>query len=121
MFTISVETRFWAAHQLIMPDGSKEPLHYHNWLVTADVAGEKLNDMAVVMDFHDLKAMLDNIVAGFNNNTLNDIPCFKQNIPSAENVAKYIYDKLKVALPEGVHLRSVKVVEQPGCEAKFED
>ena len=119
MFTISVETHFWASHQLVLPDGSKEPLHHHNWLVTADVASEKLNDMAVVMDFHELKQMVDNIAAEFNNNALNDTACFQQNIPSAENVAKYIYDKLKTELPEEVKLRNVKVVEQTGCSAKF--
>ena len=119
MFTISVETHFWASHQLVLPDGSKEPLHHHNWLVTADVASDKLNDMAVVMDFHELKQMVDNIASEFDNNALNDTACFQQNIPSAENVAKYIYDKLSTELPEEVKLRNVKVVEQAGCSAKF--
>ena len=61
MFTISVETRFWASHQMVLSDGSKEPLHYHNWLVTADVGCQKLNHMAVVMDFHELKKMVEEI------------------------------------------------------------
>jgi 6-pyruvoyltetrahydropterin/6-carboxytetrahydropterin synthase len=120
MFTISVETHFWASHQLLFPDGSKEPLHHHNWLVTAEVASGTLNDMAVVMDFHELKAMLDNIAVEFDNKALNQTNCFQQNNPSAENVAKYIYDKLRIQLPEGVKLRNVKVVEQPGCSAKYE-
>jgi 6-pyruvoyltetrahydropterin/6-carboxytetrahydropterin synthase len=120
MFTISVETHFWASHQLLLPDGSKEPLHHHNWLVTADVGSERLNDMAVVMDFHELKEMLDNIAAEFDNKALNETSRFQQNNPSAENVAKYIYDKLRMELPEGVKLRNVKVVEQPGCSAKYE-
>jgi 6-pyruvoyltetrahydropterin/6-carboxytetrahydropterin synthase len=121
MFTISVETHFWASHQLILKDGSKEPEHYHNWLVTAEVGSDKLNDMAVVMDFHELKQMVDNIAADFDNKALNEAPCFRQNIPSAENVAKYIYDKLRMELPESVKLRNVKVVEQTGCVAKFGD
>jgi len=120
MFTISVETHFWASHQLVLPDGSKEPLHHHNWLVTADVGSDTLNDMAVVMDFHELKQMLDNIAAEFSNKALNETGCFQQNNPSAENVAKYIYDKLRTKLPEGVKLRNIKVVEQPGCSAKYE-
>jgi 6-pyruvoyltetrahydropterin/6-carboxytetrahydropterin synthase len=119
MFTISVETRFWASHQLVLPDGSKEPMHYHNWLVTAEVASERLNDMAVVMDFHELKRMVDNIAAELDNKALNEADCFQQNNPSAENVAKYIYDKLRMKLPEDVKLKNVKVVEQTGCAAKF--
>jgi 6-pyruvoyltetrahydropterin/6-carboxytetrahydropterin synthase len=121
MFTISVETHFWASHQLVLSDGSKEPVHYHNWLVTAEVCSDKLNDMAVVMDFHKLKQMVDNIAAEFDNKALNETGCFQQNNPSAENVAKYIYDKLRTELPEGVKLRNVKVVEQTGCSAKFGD
>ena len=119
MFTISVETHFWASHQLVLSDGSKEPVHYHNWLVTADVGSERLNDMAVVMDFHELKEMVDNIAAEFDNKALNEAGCFQQNAPSAENVAKYIYDKLRTRLPQGVKLRNIKVVEQTGCSAKF--
>lgn len=121
MFTISVQTNFWASHQLVLHDGSKEPVHYHNWLVTAEVGSEKLNDMDVVMDFHELKQMVDNIAAEFDNKVLNETACFRQNNPSAENVAKYIYDKLKIELPEGIEIRNVNVVEQSGCSAKFGD
>jgi len=120
MFTVSVETYFWASHRLVLPDGSKEPLHNHNWSVTADVSSEKLDSMAVVMDFQKLKEMVDNIVAEFDNTTLNEISYFQQNNPSAENVAKFIYEKLGPKLPKGVKLQSIRVVEEPGCSAKYE-
>lgn len=119
MFTIIVETHFWASHQLALPDGSKEPPHNHNWSVSAEVQSEKLDNMAVVMNFEQLKEMLDNIVSKFDNKGINESGFFRQNNPSAENVAKYIYDNLKQKLPEGLKLRSVAVAEQPGCVAKF--
>ena len=119
MFTISVETHFWASHQLTLPDGSKEPAHQHNWLVTADVSSEKLNSMGLVMNFRRLKAMVDNIVAEFDNTPLDRIDYFQRNNSSAENVAKYIYEKLRTRLPKGLKLRSIRVVEEPGCSAKF--
>ena len=121
MFTISVERHFQASHQLILPDGSKEPVHNHDWVVTASLSSEKLNNMGVVMDFKALQAMIDKTVAGFNNTTLESIGYFQQNNPSAENVAKYIYDKLRIELPEGVKLRNIRVVEEPGCSAKFRE
>ena len=121
MFTISVETHFWASHQLLLPDGSKEPEHNHNWLVTVEVGSKKLNDMSVVMDFHELKEMVDNIVSEFDNKALNDTKCFQQNNPSAETVARYIYDEIKTRLPQGIKLMNVKVVEQTGCSAKFSE
>lgn len=122
MFTVSVETNFWASHQLALPDGSKEPVHHHNWLVSADVSSDKLNGMAIVMNFQELKAMVDNIVDEFDNpdlSKLNEISYFQQNSPSAENVAKYIYEKLRPKLPKGVKLQSIRIVEEPGCSAKF--
>jgi len=121
MFTISVETSFWASHQLVLPEGSKETVHHHNWLVSADVSSDRLNSMAVVMDFQELKAMVDDIVSEFDNMALNEISFFRQNNPSAENVAKYIYEKLRAKLPEGVKLQNIRVVEEPGCAANFSE
>ena len=121
MFTVSVETNFWASHQLVLLDGSKESVHNHNWSVTADVSSDKLDNMAVVMDFQKLKAMVDNIVAEFDNRLLNEISYFQQNSPSAENVAKYVYEKLRLKLPEDIKLQSIRVVEEQGCSAKFSE
>ena len=119
MLTISVDTHFWASHQLSLPDGSKEPVHSHNWSVTADVSGEKLSSMGLVMDFRRLKAMLDDIVAEFDNMALDSIDYFRPINSSAENVAKYIYEKLQIRLPKGVKLEAITVAEKPGCSAKF--
>ena len=119
MFAISVETHFWASHQLVLPDGSKEPAHAHNWSVTAEVSSDKLNSMGLVMDFEKLKVMMDRIVAAFDGTALDKNRYFRQNNPSAENVAKYIYEQLEPRLPEGVKLQEIKVVEQAGCLAKF--
>ena len=120
MFTVSVETSFWASHQLVLLNGSKEPAHKHNWLVTAEVGSGKLNSMAVVMNFQTLKEMVDNIVAEFDSKALSQFSYFQQNNPSAENVAIYIYEELKPKLPKGLKLRSIRVVEEPGCSAKYE-
>jgi len=119
MFTISVETHFRASHQLALPDGSKEPLHYHDWVVTANLSSNKLDSMGFVMDFCRLKAAVNKTIAEFDNIPLDSIDYFQRNNSSAENVAKYIFDKLKPKLPGGVKLRSIRVVEEPGCSAEF--
>ena len=77
--------------------------------------------MGVVMDFRALGAMIDKIVAGFNNKALESISYFQRHNPSAENVVKYIYEKLLIELPEGVKLQNIRVVEEPGCSAKFHE
>ncbi len=119
MFTIKVETHFRASHQLTLSDGSKELLHQHDWIVTAKVSSDKLDSMGLVMDFGQLKAMVNEITSGFDNVRLDSIDYFQRNNPSAENVAKYIFEKLVPKLPSGVKLRSIRVVEEPGCAAKF--
>ena len=119
MFSIRIETGFKAAHQLTLKDGSKELLHNHVWLVHTDVAAEQLNDIGLVMDFHLLKAMVDASAEKLENISLNEIDYFKKNNPSAENVAKYIFQKLEPKLPQRVKLYSVRVFEQSGCSAKF--
>jgi 6-pyruvoyltetrahydropterin/6-carboxytetrahydropterin synthase len=119
MFTITVETHFQASHQLVLPDGSKEPAHGHDWVVTTAVSSERLDDMGVVMDFRVLQEIVENATAELDSITLSDLEHFRRNNPSAENVAMYIYDRIRVGLPEGVKLHSIEVVEEPGCSAKF--
>jgi len=119
MLTVSVETCFWASHQLTLPDGSKEPVHSHNFSVIAEVAGQNLSNMGLVMDFHRLKAMLDDIVAEFDNMKLDSIDYFQPVNSTAENIAKYIFEKLQLKLPKDVKLEAVTVTEEPGCSAKF--
>ena len=113
MFTTSVERHFQASHQLTLPDGSKEPVHRHDWVVTASISSEKLNNMGVVMDFQVVKAMIDKTLACFDNKALESVSYFQQNNPSVENVAKYIYEKLRIKLPEDVSKLALFLATQP--------
>lgn len=119
MFTISVETCFRASHQLTLPDGSKEHLHRHNWRVIVEVAGRRLNDMGLVMDFRRLKGMLDAVTAELDDNRMTKLDYFQRENASAENVAEYIYRKLEKKLPKGVKLAAVSVIEKRGYSAKY--
>jgi len=119
LFTVSVEMHFWASHQLTLPDGSKEPVHQHNWSVAAEVSRSKLNHMGLVMDFRQLKAMIYNIVNELDNMSLDKNDYFQKNSSSAESVARYVYEKLELRLPKGVKLNHIRVIEEPGCVAKF--
>lgn len=120
MFTITVENYFWAPHQLTMGDGSKEAVHSHNWAVTAAVAADNLDQMQTVMDFHQLKAMLSGTIGPLENQGLAKNKYFHENNPSAENVARYVYENLEPKLPDRVRLVSISVVEHPGCKATYD-
>lgn len=116
-FEITITRDFSASHQLQLYDGSLEPLHGHNWHVVVTVAADKLDSIGVVMDFHELQRLLDGIVGPMHNRHLNDLAGFAARNPSAENVAVYIAESLK--LPPVIRLREVQAWETPDCRAKY--
>lgn len=119
MFSISVQKTFTAAHRLTLADGSKESPHSHDWIVVASVSTNKLDRTGIVMDFLRLQAIIDNITSEFLNANLEQLDCFQRKNSSAENVAKYIYDKIASTLPSKVNLDYVQVTEAPGCIARY--
>ncbi|HEV2294058.1 MAG TPA: 6-carboxytetrahydropterin synthase [Tepidisphaeraceae bacterium] len=117
-FEITTTRHFSAAHQLVLYDGSLEPLHGHNWAVRVAVTAPKLDAIGVVMDFHELEQLVDAVVLPMHNRHLNEIEPFKSELnPSAENVAVHVGRSLK--LPSGVSLRYVIVWETPENSAAY--
>jgi 6-pyruvoyltetrahydropterin/6-carboxytetrahydropterin synthase len=114
-FQIRTTRGFCAAHQLKLYDGSLEPVHGHNWKVCVTAESPQLDSIGVVMDFHELERLIDQIIGPFHNRHLNELPPFDRINPSAENVALHIGRSLK--LPEPVKLVSVEVWETEGCSA----
>ena len=100
-FEITTTRHFSAAHQLRLYDGSLEPVHGHNWQVrvTARRDDGGLDAIGVVMDFHELERLVDEILQPMHNCHLNDLPAFATLNPSAENVALHIGRSLR--LPDG--------------------
>src|SRR4051812_41011544 len=62
MYEISTTRTFSAAHQLKLYDGTLEPVHGHNWRIKVVVSAPKLDAIGVVMDFHELERLVDQIV-----------------------------------------------------------
>ncbi|MBR7064339.1 MAG: 6-carboxytetrahydropterin synthase QueD [Treponema sp.] len=93
MYEVRVETEFAAAHFLRDYNGKCENLHGHNYLVRAHVRGTKLDAGGMLLDFSKLKNALRSVCKKIDHTNLNDISSFEQN-PSAERIAKYIYDEL---------------------------
>jgi 6-pyruvoyltetrahydropterin/6-carboxytetrahydropterin synthase len=123
MFETSVETVFAAAHAIVI-GGVREPVHGHNWHVTATIAGRALDAEGLLCDFHLVERALNGLTERFRNQNLNDHPPFNRTLnPSAENLAFYIADELSKVLtgrlPPGVTVASVRVTEAPGCAATY--
>lgn len=95
MYYIYKEVTFAAAHRLREYNGKCENLHGHNWRIRAYLKASELNKLGMVEDFSVLKAALNEIVDKLDHQFLNDLSPFDTIQPSAENIAKYIFDRLK--------------------------
>jgi 6-pyruvoyltetrahydropterin/6-carboxytetrahydropterin synthase len=122
MFEITTESTFSAAHQLRNYSGPCENLHGHNWLVKATVRTDKLDKSGIGIDFKILKKNLSDILGVFDHKDLNVIFDKLEMNPSSENIAQYIFEKLKATLPkETVTVTRIDVFETPGnCASYFE-
>ncbi|MCX7679273.1 MAG: 6-carboxytetrahydropterin synthase QueD [Spirochaetes bacterium] len=98
MFVLTIEEEFSSAHQLRGYKGKCENLHGHNWKVVLSVKGEHLNDIGLLIDFGELKAILKSILSTLDHANLNQIPYFSTHNPSSEHIAKYIATQFTDAL-----------------------
>ena len=121
MFSIIVETVFFAGHQITFADGRVEDLHEHEWVLRAGVESTKLDEQGFVVDFIWLKGELETITNGLVTARLEELSYFKDAgiNASAENVAKYIFEELGPLIKGDANLAYVEVQESPGCRAKY--
>ncbi len=118
MFTVMVSATFSATHRVSLPGGDLEPLHGHDWAVRGYFSREALDEHGMVVDFCAAESALNTIVAEWHHQDLNDHPAFAGAVPTAEVVAKCLFDRLaQRGFPE---LRRVEVTEAPGCVAAYD-
>ena len=113
MFEVSVEHTFAAGHALRNYRGKCENVHGHNYRVQVLVRGEKLDQTGMLADFVELKRLLRAISEPLDHVFLNDIEPFITVNPSSENLAVYIYEKMRdgLKLDNPVEVAEVKVWE----------
>jgi len=123
MYHARVEADFSAAHFLSHYRGKCEKLHGHNYKVRLWVRGEKLDEGGMLADFSLLKKALKETCGILDHSNLNDMEFF-QNDPSAERIARFIFDNVKEKLGElGMEsslLNAVDVFETESSMARYE-
>lgn len=120
MYELMIETGFASAHQLRGYKGKCENLHGHNWKVQVYVTAEKLNDIDLAIDFHDLKDMTKELVSQLDHTCLNNVFPFTEINPSSENIARWLYDSLKKRLqPYQVDISAVTIWESDTASATY--
>jgi 6-pyruvoyltetrahydropterin/6-carboxytetrahydropterin synthase len=123
MYEIRIEDRFSGAHRLRGYHGKCEALHGHNWKVEVQVASKSLDKGGMVLDFKILKEATRTVLETLDHSYLNELPDFLEINPSSENIAKYVFERLKPVL-EGhkVVLKRVTAWEsETACASYYED
>lgn len=117
MHTIFKEFVFEAAHRLPnVPVGHKcGRLHGHSFRFRLALCGQVVDTSGWVLDFGEVKAVVEPIYAQLDHSYLNDIVGLEN--PTSEILCKWIYDKLKPQLPQ---LQSVTVWETCTCGATYD-
>jgi 6-pyruvoyltetrahydropterin/6-carboxytetrahydropterin synthase len=80
--------------------------------------GTQLDKTGMLIDFTDLKAHLDKIMAWLDHKFLNDTAPFDKINPTAENIARFIFEELKKAQTDTAKVCEVEVWEsETACAA----
>jgi 6-pyruvoyltetrahydropterin/6-carboxytetrahydropterin synthase len=98
---------FAAAHRYIKPEWDEAknravfgpcynpPAHGHNYMIEVTVIGEVAPKTGMVVNLFDLKCTLLNVLEEFDHKNLNlDMPYFKDQVPTSENLARVLWGKL---------------------------
>jgi len=92
-FTVGKEFRFEAAHSLPdLPDGHKcKRLHGHSYRFLVEIAGP-VNGLGFVIDYAEISAAVDPIVATLDHRNLNDLMA---KATTAENLAAWLFTEVE--------------------------
>jgi 6-pyruvoyltetrahydropterin/6-carboxytetrahydropterin synthase len=91
MFELSVTGDIASAHFLPGYEGPCRDLHGHTWKIEVSILSDKLDEIGMVVDFRETKMKLKGFLVHIDHVCLNDLSYFKENAPTTENIAKYIY------------------------------
>lgn len=121
MFELTIIEEFEAAHRLPDYDGKCCRLHGHNWRVEVSVRGTELDSSGLLIDFKILKAHVTKVLLTLDHYYLNEIEAFAKIPPTAEHIAKYVYEMLagQAAFSDKVKIHAVRVWESPRSCASY--
>jgi 6-pyruvoyltetrahydropterin/6-carboxytetrahydropterin synthase len=120
MYEVTIEAGFSGAHVLRGYHGKCGRLHGHNWKVVVTVATDRLDDIGMAVDFARVKQETQGILAQVDHTCLNEVFPFTELNPTAENIAKWVWEMLSKRI-EGtaVAVARVTVWESDSARASY--
>ena len=121
MYEVTIEETFAAGHALRNYKGKCENVHGHNYRCQVTLTGEDLDGIGLLVDFVELKRVVHEVLDRMDHQWLNDFPPFDALNPSAENMAKYIFDEVSGGLKsrDGVRVGAVRLWETDTASATY--
>ena len=114
MWKVKKVFRFEAAHHLPGYEGDCARVHGHSYKLEVDVRG-KPDAQGMIIDFRELGDIVNGIVISrLDHSDLNET----LKHPTAENIAKWIYEALKPKIPK---LYEITVWETEKCSASYRE
>jgi 6-pyruvoyltetrahydropterin/6-carboxytetrahydropterin synthase len=120
MYLLSVETKISTAHRLRDYNGPCARIHGHNWKIRLEVQSAIADEKGIVLDFTTLEHYLHQVTGPFDHQLMNDVSPFDVMNPTAENLAKYIYDRVEKLLPDQIKMKKVNVWETDRYMVSYE-
>ena len=121
MFEVTIEETFAAGHALRNYRGKCENVHGHNYRCQVTLEGAGLDEIGLLVDFVELKRVVHGVLDRLDHQWLNEFPPFDVLNPSAENMARYIYQQVAegLKLRQGVRIALVKLWETDTAYATY--
>jgi 6-pyruvoyltetrahydropterin/6-carboxytetrahydropterin synthase len=121
MFEVTIEETFAAGHALRNYRGKCENVHGHNYRCQVTLEGAQLDSIGLLVDFVELKKVVHGVLDRMDHQWLNEFPPFDVLNPSAENMAKYIYDEVCEGLKtrDGVRVGAIRLWETDTASATY--
>ena len=138
---LTKEFRFEAAHALLNYDGLCQNIHGHSYVLQVTIKGTPVSNildpkLGMVMDFSILKKIVkEHIISPFDHSLLindnaphNDLAQVSQMFgrvlalpyqPTCENMIADFAQRIKVRLPEGIKLHSLRLYETSSSFAEW--
>lgn len=122
MFEVTIIKSFSAAHLLAEIGGKCEELHGHNFKVEVTIGANQLTHEGILIDFRVVKKWLKVILDEMDHQHLNELPFFRGQNPSSENIAHYVFLEMKKRVKEAeVRVLRVKVWESESSAVTYSE
>jgi len=120
MFELCIKGDIASAHFLRGYEGKCKDLHGHTWTIEVFLENDQLDDIGMVADFAVLEKQLKEFLKSIDHVCLNDLKYFKENNPTTENIAQYIYQNFADVI-KPLALAKVTVWESDLCGVTYHE